>query len=313
MKNRLAIFAYGVLGYNVLVILWGAFVRATGSGAGCGSHWPLCNGEVVPRSPSVETLIEFSHRLTSGVALIAVVALVVWAFRARPSGDPTRLGAGLSLFFIVVEALIGAGLVLLEYVAANVSIARAYWMMGHLANTFLLLGALTLTAWWASGGGRLRLRGQGSVGLALLAALVAVIGLGMSGAITALGDTLVLTAGISPDDSAVVARLVELRIFHPLIALSVGVLLLGTSWVVTTRRPSARVKQLTASVLLLYSVQLLCGTLNVWLKAPVWLQLVHLLLTDAIWIALVLMAASALAQPLGQRSAASLRVANESV
>ncbi len=45
-------YAWGVLLWNVLVALWGAYVRATGSGAGCGSHWPTCNGEILPRAPA---------------------------------------------------------------------------------------------------------------------------------------------------------------------------------------------------------------------------------------------------------------------
>ena len=83
-RSGFAAYAWAVLGFNLLVILWGAFVRATGSGAGCGSHWPLCNGEVLPRAPALATLIEFSHRLTSGVALLLVIGLVVGAWRGFP-------------------------------------------------------------------------------------------------------------------------------------------------------------------------------------------------------------------------------------
>ena len=142
-------FAWAVLAYNLLVIVWGAFVRASGSGAGCGSHWPLCNGSVLPRAPQIETLIELTHRLTSGVALILVLVLVVRAFRNYPPRHLVRYASLTSLFFILTEALIGAGLVLFEYVAQNTSIARAFWMSGHLINTFLLLAALALTAWWS--------------------------------------------------------------------------------------------------------------------------------------------------------------------
>jgi heme A synthase len=95
------------------VILWGAFVRATGSGAGCGSHWPLCNGELVPRAPQVETVIEFIHRATSGLAFLLVLGLFVLAWRVYPKGDLVRRAAALSFLFIVTEALVGAGLVLL--------------------------------------------------------------------------------------------------------------------------------------------------------------------------------------------------------
>ena len=150
MRTTLARFAWFVLAYNVAVILWGAYVRATGSGAGCGNHWPLCNGEVVPRAPQMATLIEFSHRFSSGLALIAIAALVIWVFRASGPGHPARLGAILSGILIVTEAAVGAGLVLFELVADNATIARAMFVAVHLLNTFLLLAALTLTAWWVS-------------------------------------------------------------------------------------------------------------------------------------------------------------------
>src|SRR5512138_1802042 len=118
-------YAWGVLIVNLAVILWGAYVRASGSGAGCGAHWPLCNGEVVPMSPQTATLVEFSHRLSSGVALVLIAGLVFWAFRAYPKGHVVRIGAVLSGCFILLEAALGAGLVLLELVAQDASVDRA--------------------------------------------------------------------------------------------------------------------------------------------------------------------------------------------
>ncbi len=295
-NRRYAAFAWGVLAYNIVVILWGAFVRATGSGAGCGSHWPLCNGELIPRAEGTEVIIEFSHRVTSGVALLGVIVMLVWALRAYPHGHRVRHGAIASMVFMIIEALIGAGLVLLELVAYNVSIARAYWMAGHLVNTFFLLAAITLTAWWASGGAKLRLRGQGALpwvfGLALLSMLI----LGASGGITALGDTLVLNAGITPEESPVVAQLVSLRIYHPLIAFMVGAVLIVAAVMAVRRHPSPTTRRLALALSALYVVQLMLGALNVALKAPVWLQLVHLFMSNLIWIALVLLAADTLAE-----------------
>ena len=157
--SRLARFAWAVLAYNVAVIVWGAYVRATGSGAGCGAHWPLCNGEIIPRAGRVATLIEFSHRLTSGAALAAVVFLLIWTWRACRPGHPARSGAALSLFFMLTEAGVGAGLVLFQLVADNASFARAMFLAVHLVNTFTLLACLTATAWWLSGGAPLRLAG----------------------------------------------------------------------------------------------------------------------------------------------------------
>src|SRR5205823_14114862 len=119
-----------------------------GSGAGCGNHWPLCNGQMVPLSPTLNTIIEFTHRVTSGIDLAMVALLVIWAFRAFPRHHPARLGAVLSAVFLMTEALIGAALVLLEHVAKNQSSARAYSLSAHLINTLTLLACLTLTVWW---------------------------------------------------------------------------------------------------------------------------------------------------------------------
>ncbi len=305
---RYARYAWGVVLLNIVVIIWGAFVRATGSGAGCGDNWPLCQGEVIPRPESIETVIEFSHRVTSGLALISVVVLLVWAFRAFPRGSVVRKGAVASLIFMVLEALIGAALVLLEYVAFNVSVGRAIWMGGHLINTFLLMAALTLTAWWAQGRPALRLRQQGTVGWTLLAAVVGMLVLGVSGAITALGDTLVLTGGISPAENALVATLVELRIFHPLIAIAVGAMVGLAAWVAMKQRLGRMTQRLGRLIIALYIGQLLVGSLNVALKAPVWLQLVHLGITTTIWILLVMLAAAALAasEPAAERKTPAL-------
>lgn len=293
--NRFATYIWTVLGVNLLVILWGAFVRASGSGAGCGSHWPLCNGEVVPQTQNIATLIEFSHRLTSGAAVILMLGLVVWAFRRYPRGHVIRWGAVFSLFFLFMEALIGAGLVLFEYVAANVSVARAFWMVGHLLNTFLLLGSLTLTAWWASGGRALRWRGHDATGWLVGMALVGVALLGADGGITALGDTLVLTAGVSPAESPIVALLVRLRVLHPILAFAVFALVVVAIWQLRRRVSDPAVRRFGNLAGALFVAQLLIGALNVALKAPIWIQLLHLLVADLIWITLVLMAAAALA------------------
>src|SRR5580765_3471896 len=110
--SRYARFAWGVLAYNLGVIAWGAYVRASGSGAGCGAHWPLCDGRVAPRPRSIEMAVEFSHRVSSGIALLLVIALVVAAYRSYPRGSAVRRGAVASLLFMLAEALVGAGLVL---------------------------------------------------------------------------------------------------------------------------------------------------------------------------------------------------------
>lgn len=295
-NNRFAAYTWSVLGLNVLVILWGAFVRATGSGAGCGAHWPTCDGQVLPRPESTEMFVEFTHRLTSGVALLAVVGMLVWAWRAWPKGHPARTGAAASMIFMILEALVGAALVLFEWVAHDTSLARPFVVAIHLINTFFLLAAITLTGWWATGGPRLRRRGRGRLGWALAAATVGLLMLGASGAVTALGDTLVLAAGLRPEDSPLVAQLVSLRIYHPLLAFATGGLL-WFAWksAVGQTTPDPRLRSTGNSLAGVFVLQLLLGGLNVALKAPVWLQLVHLLLADVIWIFFVLLVAQVLA------------------
>ena len=145
-------FAWLTLAYNIGVILWGAYVRATGSGAGCGEHWPLCNGVVIPRDPSAATIIEFSHRLTSGLALISVVVLLVWVWRAFKPGHPARRGAAWTVFFMVTEAGVGAGLVLFQLVAENASMARAAQVLANDKNVTAVACFTTQgqTAWLMS-------------------------------------------------------------------------------------------------------------------------------------------------------------------
>jgi heme A synthase len=292
-------FAWGVLGFNLLVIIWGGFVRASGSGAGCGSHWPLCNGELVPHAPAVATLIEFGHRITSGLALLLIAGLVFGAWRLFPRGHVVRRGAAFSALFIVSEALIGAGLVLLEHVAHDTSVARGFWMAGHLINTFLLVAALALTAWWASGGGRVRLRGQGGLAVLLVTAVIGMLALGISGAITALGDTLfpvsTFAEGKALTFSPSAHVFVRLRIWHPALALAVGAFVLMTAFVAVVARPHFTTRRLALGLGAAYATQIFVGLTNMWLLAPVPIQLVHLLLSDVIWILLVLLAASTLA------------------
>jgi heme A synthase len=297
--TRVARFAWAVLAYNLAVISWGAYVRATGSGAGCGAHWPLCNGEVVPRAAAVATIIEFSHRLTSGLALVGIVALFVWTWRACRPGDPARTGAVLSVIFIFTEAAVGAGLVLFRLVADNASFARAMFMVAHLLNTFTLLACLALTAWWLSGGAAIRLAGRGRNAAIVTAACAGVLLASTSGAVAALGDTLFPAASLGDalwaDLSMTSHMLVRLRVLHPVIAVTVAMgLMAATPRLALGNGPLA--VRLSRAVFWLAILQMALGLMNVVLLAPVALQLLHLLIADAIWIALVLLGACALAQ-----------------
>ncbi len=291
-------FAWAVLGYNLLVVAWGAFVRATGSGAGCGKHWPTCNGEVLPRAQRIETVIEFTHRATSGIALLLVVWLLVWAFRAFPRGHTVRKAAVAALAFMISEALVGAGLVLFGWVAQDASAARGWVMAVHLTNTFLLLAALALSADWSrhpgalvGGPGRLRTL----LGLALLGVLVT----GITGAIAALGDTLYparsLAHGLAQELAPGAALLLRLRLLHPFVALAGAVALVLAARASVGARPEERIRGLATAAVVLAAAQLALGAVNVALLAPVALQLAHLLVADLTWLALVLLTSAALA------------------
>ena len=284
-------FAWGVLVYVLLVVLWGAGVRATGSGAGCGGHWPLCNGEVVPRSPTAATIIEYTHRLTSGLSLVAVAVLCAWAFRRYPRGSLVRRFAALSAVFLGVEALLGAGLVLLGYVADNRSVGRAVYLSAHLLNTQVLLAMLALTA-WVSGGRR------GPVSLAdkprlLLAALAAALVLSVTGAMAALGDTLFpaasLSEGLGQEIAPAAHGLLRLRLLHPLAGLAAGGFLMFAAISVPAGAQERRVTDARFAVVGLVLVQWIAGAVNVLLLAPVWMQIIHLLLANLLWLALVIL------------------------
>ena len=295
--TRLARFSWGVLFYNMAVIAWGAYVRATRYGAGCGAHWPLCNGEVIPQAPSVEMLVEFSHRLTSGLAILSVVALLFWTWRACAAGHPARRGAAWSMLFMIVEAGVGATLVLFRLVADNASMARALFMSVHLTNTFLLLACLALTAYWLSGGEPVRVEGRGGLAGRFAVGAVAMLLAGVSGAVAALGDTLYpagsLAESLGAELSATSHFLVRLRLLHPAITVlvAVGLALAGIRYGYERRGLSRRLGIGVAVVALL---QVLAGFTNVLLLAPVWMQMVHLVIADVLWIGFILLGVSIL-------------------
>jgi protoheme IX farnesyltransferase len=299
-SRKFSLFSWSVLIYTVIVIVFGAFVRATGSGAGCGSHWPLCNGQVLPRSTQIETLIEFTHRATSGLTLLSVAALAIWAWRLYPSRSTIRWSSGLAVFFVLTEALIGAWLVLRGLVTTNDSVIRAVSTMVHLANTFLLLASLALTAWWSSAGTPEHLERRDARGAGLLGgAVLGILFLAASGAITALGDTLfppaTLLEGLRQDVSATTHYLLKLRVLHPVIACAVGFYLIAAMLWLKNRHTETRIQILIKVLFGLFACQLVLGFLNMMLLAPVWLQLLHLLMSTLIWIFLILLSASILA------------------
>jgi cytochrome c oxidase assembly protein subunit 15 len=289
-------FAWGVFAYFIAVILWGGVVRATGSGAGCGNHWPLCNGTVMQHSARAETIIEFTHRITSGLSLILVVALLVWTLRGTERGHLARVAAAAAVFFTLVEAALGALLVKLGLTAQSQSPLRPPYLALHLTNTLLLVAALTLTAHFLSRGTGFR---WDAVRLAApfsaIVPIAVMLAAGVTGSLAALGDTLYpasnLASALAEDFSASSAWLVRWRWTHPAVAFLASLVLIALLVRAARRSTHWDNRGLVALVLILLAAQYTLGLLDVFLLAPVWIQIAHLLGADLLWAALVVLGA----------------------
>ena len=296
-ERPVARFAWATLCCNVAVVLWGAYVRATGSGAGCGNKWPLCNSNVLSTSARSQTIIEFTHRMTSGIALLMVASLVVWCWRITRRRHWARYSAVLAAVFLANEAMLGAALVLLDHVAQDKSTGRVFFLCLHFGNTLLLLATLSLTAAWLS---------KGSEGFTLIrkprevitigVGLVATMLVGITGAVAALSDTLFpatsLLSSVMQDFSPAAPALLHARLLHPVVAIIAAEYIL---WLIAeTSHRRGPMSKMAISFVVLFSAQLTIGILNVLLLTPVWLQILHLFVGDVFWIALVLAAADLL-------------------
>lgn len=300
--SRFSKYAWFVLGYNIFVILVGAIVRATGSGAGCGRHWPQCDGQIIPTPEDIETMIEFGHRATSSLAGIFVIILLIWAFRLRPPSQFVRRMAVLSFIFILIEGFLGAMLVRFELVTDNDSLARVIVIALHLVNTLILLGFITLTAWGASRSDEQpaytpQHLPRGLL-IAVLLGLLSFIIMSAAGAVTALGDTLFPVASLKdgiPDDLSARAQfLINLRVYHPIIAVFSSIYLFGLGYYIQGKTKSDVLESRINWLFIIISAQVGGGIINIMLHAPVWMQVVHLLLADTMWIILLLISADIL-------------------
>jgi len=286
-RTLFARFSWAVLLYNLPVILWGAYVRVSFSGDGCGAHWPTCNGQFLPQKMAAPMAIEFTHRMMTSLDTFAVLLLVAWAWAAFPKRHAVRRYASLALLFLLIEALLGAGLVLFRYVARDQSAGRVWYLSAHLTNTMLLLAALAATAWLAySGTERLSLRRMPP---ALVAALAITVFVSITGTVTALGDTLFpassLAAGMQQDFAGASNLLLRLRVIHPLIAVA------GAIWLIVTAAALFRNSRSRAAgaVIIVTVVQTMAGMLNLALLAPLAMQLTHLLIADLVWLSVVVL------------------------
>jgi len=294
-------FAWIVLGFFILVVLWGAVVRASGSGGGCGTNWPLCNGDFVPHHPRLATIIEFTHRSTSGICTVLLAALAFWTFAITPRRHRARRAVLWSVALLIVEAFLGAVLVLRGYVENNISTGRVVAQSIHFTNTMLLMAALALTAWFlrrpASPAAPRFPAPSGTRGIAIVAILATIL-VGATGSLAALADTLFpstsVLAGLASDFAAGSPLLVRMRWFHPAATIlgCVCVLLL-----IRAEKPRHPFRGLSGLVLASMALQFLLGAADVLLLAPTWMQVLHLLGADVYWIALVILAARSLWPP----------------
>src|SRR6266403_3141530 len=289
--SHVARFAWAALYWNIAVVLWGAYVRATGSGAGCGNRWPLCDGDVVGASANGQTIVEFTHRTSSAISLLMVIGLVVWCWRVTKNGGWARYSAVLAAVFLANEALLGAALVLLKHVGNDQSAGRILFLCLHFGNTLLLLATLSLTAAWLSNGSRRftlisKWREVGSIGLGLLATMVT----GITGAVTALADTLFpstsLASSLAQDFRSGTPALLRVRLLHPAVATFAACYVLWVIWRSSTERN--RFSRSAIALITLLFMEIVIGMTKVLFLAPVWIQIAHLFVADALWILLVL-------------------------
>lgn len=304
--SKFAKYAWFVLAYNLLVIIWGVFLRASLSGDGCGEHWLTCGGEVIPSAPQLKTQIEFFHRITSSLAGIFVIGLLISSIVKR-RGEKTEQNrllvkmSLLSLIFIIIEGVVGGLLVLTGNTAANWTPTRPYWMAAHLINTFTLIAVLSLTAWFASGGKSFSFfKAERKVLFLLIIAILGIFIVGMSGSIAALSSMLYpsssLAEGIAKDFSASSHYILRLRVFHPILSVLLALFLIGLAgWIKKESNGDSSTIRWANILSILVLTQIISGIVTILTLAPIVMSLIHLFLADAVWIAFVLMTASFLA------------------
>jgi heme A synthase len=302
-KQRFRNYAWALAWSMIPVILWGAFVRISKSGAGCGEHWPTCNGEVIPLEASAETAIEFVHRLMSGGLGLGVLVLVVWAWRLYPRTDRVRKAALATFVFVITEGAIGAALVLFGLVGDDPRPIRGLVIALHLVNTLGLVACSVITAHFAGGGLPLRWKNREPSTWLLGSSMILLILVSATGAVTALGDTLFpielqvdggLMAHIETELSSGQHFLVRLRIVHPILAVATALFLLYMANGFNSPKARVAVRYWSVRVSILVCIQVGIGLGNIALGAPTWMQLLHLTVADLLWIAFVMLAAHAL-------------------
>lgn len=267
--------------YTFFVIVWGAFVRASGSGDGCGAHWPSCEGDFLLQAPDAKKFIEYMHRASSGLYGIFVLILSISTMLSKRFSKTTKIFAAGVLFFTIAESLIGAKLVLSELVGSNTSLARAVVMVIHLTNTLILVACNTGVIFFIDPKTKFASKEKIKSILKSYGPIFTFFFLtGASGALAALGDTLYpsenLLEGFAMDIDPASPLIIKLRSLHPIFAFSlVGVILWFTD-----------PKKYMGMVLIGLSIStLVVGLINLVLLAPIYMQLLHLGMVMCFWVA----------------------------
>ena len=267
---------------SIASILAGAFVRATGSGDGCGATWPTCKGKIIPSLSDTSELIEFSHRSVSGVLLI--VTLIIFAKTRKFQKDSlVRIVTNYLTFFVIFEALIGAVIVIFEWVGLNSSLPRIIAVPIHLVNTFGLLGSYAIL-YKILQDDLQNIKNMFNKNFLLISSLFLLSG--ATGSITALADVLFpstsFVEGFLADFDRTSEVLTRLRILHPIISSTLSIVLYVYA---TGIRKKYNVSVKPLKILILIAVFL--GVINVLSNIVLPLSILHLAIADFLWISYI--------------------------
>lgn len=288
-RSQFQKFALYLLLYTVLVILWGAWVRISHSGDGCGDTWPLCHGQLIPEAERGKTWVEYGHRLMSGIYGLVVIYFWWVSRKIFAKGNFARKAAFATLFFTVTEALLGAKLVLFQLVTTNDTPYRAFVMALHQLNSFMLTGAVALA--FAAALTNEEQKKPSVISKKYYAIPWLIVFIGITGAWASLSNSLFPTdnlwEGLVADFSSSSHFLIRLRVLHPIIALLGGGSLALFFWI---KGQTAENHQAQKSSLQLFAVitgALIFGIATLLLHAPVWMKIVHLAIAHTVWVFLL--------------------------
>ena len=287
-------FVWGIVAFTVLVILSGDLVQATESGAGCGEHWPRCDGSLIPAIGDAHTAVEFTHRIVTAVLSISFIVMVVAARRLFGRGHLVWRTALWATGFLILEIFLGAALVLFGWVEADASWGRVIADGFHVINTFMLVGAVALVAHFAGGNPGFRINPAARRDRYLLAAVAILILIAVSGTLNSLADTLYFTDGVNVDETPIAALLVSIRGIHPAIAIGGGVIIFYLVHLAAAHA-TGTTEKLALTIQGVIGLQFLVGIFNIVLLTPLETQIIHLTLADALWLLLLIFSAHTLA------------------